>query len=125
MRLRSATAPRADHRTVQIEQVECVVEQPVLTARGEVGVQQPEIRNALRIRDDRLLSRIRSFEVDDLDQSGFECERSNDQTLGRKPPPSLHGGLTSRRRSARFSSALASMTLFAGGVDVAMGREAA
>jgi hypothetical protein len=30
----------------QMEQVECVVEQPVLTARGEIGVQQSEIRDA-------------------------------------------------------------------------------
>ena len=29
-----------------------VVEQPVPAARGEVGVQQPEIRDATRIRDD-------------------------------------------------------------------------
>jgi hypothetical protein len=37
---------------VEIEQVEGVVEQPVRAACGEIGVQQSEIRDAARIRDD-------------------------------------------------------------------------
>ena len=43
---------RAQIEPVQIEQVEGIVEQPVFTARGEARMQQPEIRDAARIRDD-------------------------------------------------------------------------
>jgi hypothetical protein len=45
--------PRAAQvESVEIEQVERVVEQPVLAARGQIGVQQSEIRDAPRIDDD-------------------------------------------------------------------------
>ena len=45
--------PRAAQiKAVEIEQVERVVEQPVLAARREIGVQQPEIRDAAQIGDD-------------------------------------------------------------------------
>jgi hypothetical protein len=38
---------------IEIQQVERLIEQPVLAARGEIGVQQPEIRDASRIGNDR------------------------------------------------------------------------
>jgi hypothetical protein len=36
----------------EIQQVERIVEQPVLAARGEIGMQQPEVRDASRAGND-------------------------------------------------------------------------
>jgi hypothetical protein len=69
---------RAQIEPVQIEQVECVVEQPVLTARGEVGVQQSEIRNAPRIRDN-------GFAIQDQVVSRQGCERISDRLEALRP----------------------------------------
>jgi hypothetical protein len=42
----ASKARPAQIEPVEIEQVERVVEQPVLAVRGEIGVEQPEIRDA-------------------------------------------------------------------------------
>jgi hypothetical protein len=57
---------------VEIEQIEGVVEQPILAARGEIGVQQPEIRDTARIRDD-------SFAIQDQVVRRQDCEGIGDR----------------------------------------------
>jgi hypothetical protein len=66
----------AQIESVEIEQVECVVKQLVLTARGEVSVQQSEIRNAPRIRDDGFAIPDQVVRRQGCEASAIGCKRS-------------------------------------------------
>ena len=81
---------RPQIEAVQIEQVECVVEQPVLTARGEVGVPQSEIGDAARIRH-------HDFAVQDQALHREGHERICDRLEAPRPvvaPPCVDGRLS-------------------------------
>ena len=63
---------------VEIEKVEGVVEQPDLAARGEVGVQQPEIGDAAQIHNDGLA-------IQDQVRCREGCERIGDRLKAQRP----------------------------------------
>jgi hypothetical protein len=63
---------------IEIEQVKRVIEQPVLAARGQIGVQQSEVRNASRIRDD-------GFAIRDQILRRQGCERIGDGSEAQRP----------------------------------------
>jgi hypothetical protein len=72
---------------VQIKQVKRVVEQPVLAARGQIGMQQPEIGDAARIGDD-------GFAIQDQVLRREGRERIGDRLKAPRPvvaPPRVHG----------------------------------
>ena len=83
----------AQIEAVEIEQVERVVEQPVLAARYEIGMQQPEIWDAPRIRDD-------GFAVQNQVLRRQGCERIGDGAEAPRPvvaPPCVYGRLSASR----------------------------
>ena len=75
---------------VHIQQVEGVVEQPIPATGGEVGVKQPEIRDAARIRD-------HGFAIQDQAVRRQSRERIGDTLKAERPvvaPPCIHGRLS-------------------------------
>jgi hypothetical protein len=80
----------AQIKAVEIEQVEGVEEQPVLAARSEISVEQPEIRHAPRIGD-------HGFAIQDQVVRRQDRERIGDRLEAPRPvvaPPSIHGTLS-------------------------------
>jgi hypothetical protein len=78
---------RAQIESVEIEQVEGVIEQPVPPARGQIGVHQPEIGNAARVGDDGLA-------IQDQVLRGQSRERVRDRPEALLPvvaPPCVDG----------------------------------
>ena len=77
-RLRSASRAPAQIEAFEIEQVEGIVGQPVLAARGEVGVKEPEIGDAVRIRR-------HDFAVHDQVRCREGCERIGHPLKAQRP----------------------------------------